>query len=103
MWARGCVSRCEFLKSLLLKLMVYPQGGELGNNQCLGNFAAVETPPRMPLWPVQSNEQAERQEGRTSNVMGGESGVTDGQSKQEEPSDLPSVQRVSLMDAGGKL
>lgn len=70
MWARGCVSRCEFLKSLLLKLMVYPQGGELGNNQCLGDFVAVETPPRMPLWPVQSNEQAERREGRTSNMRG---------------------------------
>ena len=68
MWACGCVSWCEFLKSLLLKLMLYPQGDELGNNQHLVNFAAVETPPRMPLWPVQSNEPAKRQERRTSNV-----------------------------------
>lgn len=70
MEACGRVSWCEFLKSLLLKLMVYVQGDELGNNQHLVNFAAVETHPRMSLWPVQGNEPAKRQERRMNNVKG---------------------------------
>jgi len=51
-------------------LIVYPQRDELWKKQYLVNFAAVETPPRMPLWPVQGNEPAKRQERRRSNVKG---------------------------------